>query len=110
MEGNIGALAGWVKTGPATGAPSIGIYSLGWSSSGQQYGWQNYSAKLSSSNSTYSYQPAYAGFGYVNGEPVSYAAVFDWFRVRAFPPIGVMPFASFESIQIVRNSSSTSGP
>ena len=100
MEGNTGALAGWVVTASSSAGVPSGVYGIGWSKSGNQYGWQQYREQLTSTNETYSYQPAHGGFGYVNSEPTPYNAVFDWFRIRALPPNGEMPSVSFGAVVV----------
>jgi hypothetical protein len=94
LEGNPNAAPGVVGESPASGAPPTGVYGIEWYNSGIQIGTQGYSQAFEASSTINPYQMAHAGFGYVNGEPTRYTAVFDWFRIRALPPNGVMPSLS----------------
>jgi hypothetical protein len=91
----LGAAGGSSTTG-GSGSMPIGYYGLAWPSTGNEMGYLSTSQTLSWTDSSYSYASSYAGFGFFQNQlGLTYSASFDWFRVRSFPPDGVMPAVSF---------------
>ncbi len=73
------------------------LWSFAWGATGKETALQNYTTVLNSTNNALSLPGTYYPIIEVNGGAFSATAKYQWLRVRAYPPNGVMPSASASS-------------
>ncbi len=92
----------YVAVTPSTTVNFGGIFSFAWLGSGSQWYAYNYQTGTSSNSNVTA--PSYSNFyGFLGifdgGDPDTNNPEFQWLRIRAYPPAGVMPSVTFGTVK-----------